>query len=654
MEKFTHSDIYFIWQDQQLTLGNSSFKRVIDWSQGLPKTLSMEQGNGMIAGKNPDFDCRIAGFPAPGNEFIRCNYQVRNSSFALLQKPDGNGAVFTVETFEKERQLSIKVCYIVYPGLPVMAVECEICSAVIPMLYWHERQRTEDYSTNGKRNGDLTFVDALQLEDFRAIRSVEFVMRTDLYDEPVQEHELKTNEDIFGNILIAENNSGKQFFFLQEAPPSMERRGSEPGDFVIDNSRIISLGSGITPDDITPGRLLRSNRIVCGMAQDGDAAALIKKYLQLRQAAASGVYGTITVNPWGCGHFPELVNEQFLKDEISAAGQLNADTYQIDDGYQHGALADMAVHNRKLDRAYWATRQDLLPEGFTPLQKSAKASNIKLSLWFAPSYNQAYCDWQESCDILLEHWQNNEFESFKLDAVVFNSRTAEENFGKLLQTLYTKSNGAITVNLDVTNGTRGGLFKFAEYGLIFLENRYCCHLWPKHPYHPGNTLDNVWNLAKYCRIQNLQIEIPDPDNVNLQCYSSRDLPLPTEYDFAYWAMVPLFASPLLWLAPSQLQPHRAELLAEIMAVQKKYRHCWRDSLIKPVGSRPDGKSITGLYADSGYLLVFREKDAVDTTVLDLGKYSNAEVLYATAPVVLGKNGRITMTKPGSAALLRIQ
>ena len=653
MEKYTHLDIYFYWENNLLTLGNSSFKRVIDWSSGMPKTLLMEHDGKVIAHENSAFDFRLAGFPEPGNAEIRCDYQVKDAAFELLYSPDGNGAKFTVETFEPERELSIKISYIVYPQLPVMAVESEINSAVTPMLYWHERQRSNTYLRPGRTNGSLTIVDSLQLDGFQALKSVEFQMRTDYFDEPVLEHEIKENEDVYGNILLAGNAGNVQFFFLQEAPPSMERRGNEPGDFIVKDSRLGSLGSGILPEDIMPGRTLRTNRVVCGIAGDGDAAELIKKYLRIRQEAASHVYGLITVNPWGCGHFPALVNEGFLKDEIFAAGKVNADTYQIDDGYQHGGLADMAVHNRKLDRQYWSTRKDLLPEGFKPLIATAEKSGVKLSLWFAPSVNQAYMDWEESCDILLEHWKNSGFESFKLDGVIFNTYTAEENFGKLLKKLYADSNGAITVNLDVTNGTRGGLWKFAEYGLIFLENRYCCHRWVTHPYHPGNTLDNVWNLAKYCRIQNLQIEVPDPDNIKEECYTERGLALPTEYDFAYWTMVPMFASPLIWLTPSQLAPARAEVLAKTMAIQKKYRDCWRNALIKPVGSRPDGKSITGLYADSGYLLIFREKNAPESTVLELPEFAAVEVLHATAPVELSSDGKVVMPTPGSAALLRL-
>ena len=166
MEKFTHRDIFFIWENNILTIGNSTFKRTVDWSRGLPETLSFEQNGKVIALENSGFDFRLAGFPEPGNAAIRCNYLVKNTAFELLQQPDGDGAKFTVETWEPSRELSIKISYIVYPGLPVMAVESEIVSGVIPMLYWHERQRSKTYLAPGQNNGALTIADSVNLNGF--------------------------------------------------------------------------------------------------------------------------------------------------------------------------------------------------------------------------------------------------------------------------------------------------------------------------------------------------------------------------------------------------------------------------------------------------------------------------------------------------------
>ncbi len=652
--EYFYKDIFFSWQEDTLTLGNRSFRRVIDFSGGLPKSRSLEFNGTQVAAANDKFDFVLAGFPPETTTRVFCNYTLKGHYTCNLQSPDGDGYVMNVEIFESLRELEITLSYIVYPELPVMAVEASVRSAVTPLMSWHPRQKAEHFHCSDNVHGTLNIVDSVRFNDFKVVKSVEFQLRTDYIDEPVVEHGYDGSE-LYGNILIARNSSGKEFFFLQEAPPSMERRGDEPGDFVVRDNGLWagSLGSGITADDVQPGKLLKLNRLVCGMADDGDASMLIKRYWRTRQQHGGKFSSIITVNPWGCGCFPSLLSEDFLKEEIAAAGRVNADVYQIDDGYQHGGLADMCVHNRKLDKEYWQPRKDLLPEGFKPLLKTAAENNVALSLWFAASCNRNYCDWRESADILLEHFRNGGFTSFKLDAVLFNSYDGEENFGRLLKALHDESNGRISVNLDVTNGTRGGICKFTEYGLLFLENRYCCHSWVRHPYHPENTLDNLWNLAGYCRTQSLQIEIPDPGNINPECYKQKNMALPDEYSLEYWALIPFFASPLLWMTPSRLSEENSAVLAKLMLLHKKYRQYWRDALVKPVGSRPTGASISGFYADSGYLLVFREKNAPESCRLDLPEFSESEILYATTGVVLEKNGVIKFTKPASAALIKI-
>lgn len=655
MEEFAYKDINVVWENNLLTLQNSRLIRKIDFTEGLPRTLQFTIDQIALAGKNPGYDFRLAGFPAPDFKNYRSDYQAQNIFCTPLGQPDGDGRLVTVEIFESIRKLKLEISYIIYPDQPFMAVESVIISGVTPMLYWHPRHGNATFHGMDADLGVNNICDALALQDFTPVKSVELQMRTDYNDEPILEHAIEDNKDIYGNIFLADNARNARFFFLQEAPPSQERRGNEPGDFLLTNDcTVASLGSGITAADITPDRRLKTNRTVCGLAADGDAEKLIKQYLRIRQVLTNSIGNNITVNPWGCGCFPELLNEQFLKDEITAAGAVGADTYQIDDGYEHGLLQDLAVHNRKLDKAFWATNEKLLPEGFHPLISHAQDNNIKLSLWFAPSFNCEYKDWRTSADILLEHFRQENFESFKLDAVIFNSYTAEENFGKLLQTLYNESEGKISVNLDVTNGTRGGLFKFSEYGLVFLENRYCCHTWVTNPYHPENTLDNLWNLAKYCRIQNLQIEVPNPGNCKADVYEKFNMSIPTEYPLAYWAAIPFFASPLLWMAPSQLSEENAAILRKSLDVFRQYRQEWREALISPVGSRPDGKSITGFYADSGFLLVFREAGAPEQAKLDLPEFTGYEVLYNSGDITLAADGTVTMAAAKTFALLRLR
>lgn len=653
--QYHFQDIAVCWDRQQLTLRNRRLRRVIDWSRGLPRTVRLAlDGRKIPLADDGVCDCAVAGFPVPGMDAVRCDYQVADPVAEPLPAEDGDGVRITLRTRETGRGLEVAVSYILYPELPVLAMELAVESAVLPLLYWTPRSG-EEFSKALKQSAPATVVDSLAPVGFAVEKSVEFRMRTDVNDTPVLEHPYCGENGMVGNILIARDDGGRKLFYLQEAPPSQERRTPEPYDFTVSGGRIAALESAFNPGDITPGRRLVGHRLVLGAAGDGDVAHLLRRYLVRRRPASRAIAGAITVNPWGCGHFPELVSEDFLHEEIRAAARLGADFYQIDDGYENGALSDMVVHNQVLDKHFWKINPARLPKGFASLAETAHAAQIGLALWFAPSANREYRDWRDSADILLEFHRKYGIDCFKLDGVQLQSYTAEENFASLLRTLFRESAGRITVNLDVTNGTRGGLFRFAEYGTVFLENRYVCHRWPNHPYHPEHTLRNLWHLAHWCNIQSLQIEIPSPDDCRTEFYRARGLAVPLDYPVEYWCLIAAMASPLLWFAPSRL---RAESAARIGAVTTLLRGCrdrWRDAEILPVGQEPDGSRITGFYAASGDLLVFRELRAPAAAHLELPQFRRSELVYGTAPgASLAPDGTVTLPEGASAALFHLE
>ena len=276
MQKFSYNDISFEWDGSILKLANSRLNRVIDFTRGLPKTLEMSVDQTAAAIANDGFDFHLAGFSAPGHEVFTSNYQVIRIDFAVNEAIDGSGANVQVTVFESVRELKLVFCYYLYDALPVMAVQTQITAQVTPHIYYNPRQKDAEFHSNDSDHGVNTICDSLQLDGFTVQKTVEFQMRTDCHDEPVLEHDYQPDQELYGNILLANNAAGSQFFFLQEAPPSMERRGNEPGDFLVQGKTVSSLGSGITPADITPDRPLETNRTVCGMAVNGDAGKVIK------------------------------------------------------------------------------------------------------------------------------------------------------------------------------------------------------------------------------------------------------------------------------------------------------------------------------------------------------------------------------------------
>ena len=107
------------------------------------------------------------------------------------------------------------------------------------------------------------------------------------------------------------------------------------------------------------------------------------------------------------------------------------------------------------------------------------------------------------------------------------------------------------------------------------------------------------------------------------------------------------------MAPSQVSEENASAIGEVMQMYRQHRQAWKNALISPVGSRPDGAAISGFYADSGYLLVFREANAPAQSQLNLPEYKQSELIYSSGPVELDAQGKVTFAEPCSAALYKL-
>lgn len=642
-DHFAHRDIRIAHGGDTLELAVGGLRRLIDLAQGVPITRSLgHDDDGPLATANAACDFSFAGINLPGGPGVvrfappRCRLHLEPASWR-----DGEHVRLEVTLRERVQGVTFVRAYLLYPGLPVLAVETALCSDVSPNLYWaHRRRLANDLPPEMLES----CADSLTLAaGFAARRSVEFRGRTDYADNPVTVHRLSPEaRQACGNLLFCENDRGG-LFFLQEAPPSSERRDFEEHDFRLpDAHHVRSCCWGIFPSEVVPGRRLWGYRHVIGHYRAGDASAALKRYLATRFPQDLARDTSIMVNPWGVGCFPKLVNERFLLDEIAAAAKLGATHYQIDDGWQQGrALRELTTNNRRLDDRFWRVDPQALPGGFDAIYRQATASGIELALWFAPSYNCEYRDWRRSAALLLDFHRKYGIRLFKLDAIKLRGKLAEANLLRLAERLRAQTDGAIGFNFDTTNGQRPGYFMALEYGTIFLENRYVCHEWGVG-YHPEGTLANLWDLAPYVRTQTLQIEIPDHGAVNHAYYARTQRVAPDRYPPEYWAAIALVANPLLWLAPSRLSPRVRAAYRRILALHRKQRAGLFAGQVEPIGTRPDGHGITGFISHheasgSGYLLLFRERAARRRrAVLELPALRGAgpkrlRLLHASAP-----------------------
>ena len=612
MNEFHYQDCYMRYDGSRLTVGNEKIIREMDLSSGIPRTISLKD--------------------AAGREFASPEKEQPDFSFIGLNCPDFDGIVYEVtevkaEAVEQDRFDSphLLVCVVmrepvqdlvfrrffaVYPGQPAIAVWNTLRTAVMPNFFWS--QRSYEYNWNLDRIPELRMescVDGLRLADsLKPRKTVEFRARTDLHDDLVFEHEIQSGK-MRGNLFYASGEDGSGLFYLQEAPPSQERRDWESYDFRLEGSAVFSCCWGVHPSEIVPDREFVSCRNVLGLyASEKDACTVLKKYLRAR-FRLSEKHCSVTVNPWGCGKFPSLVSEEFLMAELKAAGEAGATHYQIDDSWQEGgSLGEMINRNRHIQPAFWEVSRERLGGSFRKLVECAKEAGVEPSLWVAPSSNAEYRDWRSFCDMLLKYHREYGFNIFKIDGVLIRTSEAERNLETLLRTAREESNGEIFFNLDTTSGQRPGYFRMLEYGNIFLQNRYVCHQWGRG-YHPEKTLRSLWKLSKYMRPQMLQIEIPYIGDINREFYRTKKEGSPDAYPWTYWMAVAMFANPLLWFAPSLTTPEERAELRRMMELHREVRKKLFAGDIYPIGEEPSGKALTGFYSTSGFLIVYREKDS---------------------------------------------
>ena len=138
--------------------------------------------------------------------------------------------------------------YLIYPGFPAISVQNSIALQVQPLAYWTNRGNMNKgrFFTNQRES----VADSISCADgYRPELSVCFRGRTDFTNELVVETPVTDQEYLNGNLLFCSNDGGSGFFFLQEAPPSEERRDLEDYDFRISGNKIDSCCWGIHPSE---------------------------------------------------------------------------------------------------------------------------------------------------------------------------------------------------------------------------------------------------------------------------------------------------------------------------------------------------------------------------------------------------------------------
>ncbi len=433
------------------------------------------------------------------------------------------------------------------------------------------------------------------------VRAIKLIAYTDKNDTLTREDEVHLfrgkTEPLQGDLFILENRArGESIVVISETP-----------DYI--TSKLTVEENSLRLDN-------KGNGVAVGFCRAGEGASLARDFGRHSALPRESVAMS---NTWGDGNGARRVCHDFIIEEINAAAELGLDVVQIDDGWQKGRTNDPAIFDeerfRRFDGDFWELDRERFPQGMEAVAAYAAQKGVSLGLWFAPDPHENYAHLERDVAVLKKAYEEWGVRYFKLD--MFYVRTAEEQrrMTDLLAAIHSFG-GDAAVEMDVTRPHRLNYLYGAEYGSIFVENRYT----KNGNFFPHRTLRNFWSLARYLHAGRLQFELVNPD-LNREQYEEKDILAPAAYPLDYQFATVMLSNPLFWMETQFLSQERKEELRRILPVWKEHRAALKGAEVVPVGDRPNGKSITGFLIrkdqKNRYLLVFREATEASAAVISM-------------------------------------
>ncbi|WP_256009725.1 alpha-galactosidase [Desertivirga xinjiangensis] len=620
---FSQDSYYSRLEKDTLLIGNDLIERKFIWNKGNLITFSLTDkfsGESWLnRGKSSDF---VVSKEAA---------TISNSSFTSKEvKETGIHTAYLETTVSFSMgPLDVKRVFRIYKNSAAIACDTYLKGGIEPApgqddVDLADKKNIESAVENESKQVTAV-LDQIKLDGFHwKTKMVEFYDVSDWNNNLVFESNIipYRKNSYKGNLLFAHNvESDKGIFFLKEAPSSSTQLAYKGFDFTTEFGHFMVTGLGLAKNDIKENEWRKTYGCVIGVYSGSEVNRLIalrsyqknlRKLLPLRDEM-------IMMNTWGDRSQDSKVNEKFSLIEIEKAAKLGITHFQIDDGWQVGKSPNSAVAKGSFKNIwdnpdYWKPDPQKYPNGLHPVVKRGKELGVEVCLWFNPSVQNSYADWEKDVQAIVELYKIYGIRTFKIDGLSIPSKEAEINLRKLFDTVLEKTNDAVVFNLDATAGRRTGYHMFNEYGNIFLENRYTD--WQN--YYPYWTLRNLWQLSKYVPAEKLQIEFLNKWR-NTDKYG-KDPFAPANYSFDYLFATTMAGQPLAWFEGSGL-PQEAFSVGKLIKAYKKIQHDFHMGTILPIGEEPSGRSWTGFQSirsskgDEGYFIFFRENTPHNTSTI---------------------------------------
>lgn len=615
------SSCYAILEGDILCIGNSLIRRTFRWNEGNLMTIAVEDMHtGRVFTSNsgkPDFAFTEVEMPASDGRLD-----------VEMVKSDGiRPAHMLAVVSYKYGSYQVRREWRIYENCPALAVDNFVYGEPTRKPVAVSKKKGENVADhkNIESVADMKqgAKQSLRLDlltiggDHWHARAVEFSDVTDWNNNLVKAVDFIPYRKLGyrGNLLFARDVDGNGLFFLKEAPCTGVQIANDGKDFEIEAGKFLVTGIGAEPADLQSGGWVKLYSTVTGVYGEGELSALqalraYQKKIRIHEAKRDEM---VMMNTWGDRSQDAKVNEKFCIQELEKAARLGITHFQIDDGWQEGkspnsAVAKGSFKNIHENPLYWTPAKDKYPSGLGPVVRKAKELGIELGLWFNPSIQNDFEDWEKDVEAIVKLYREYGIKVFKIDGLSIPNKRAEANLRRFFDGVLEQTGNEVVFNLDATAGRRGGYHMFNDYGNTFLENRYTD--WRN--YYPYWTLRNLWQLSLYVPAERLQVEFLNKWR-NGDKYEGCAF-APQGYDFSYIFATSMAGQPLAWMEASNL-PEEAYDIADLVNSYVKLAPSFHEGTILPIGNEPSGRSWTGFQSvqkGKGFIIVYREDNPKDS------------------------------------------
>ena len=260
----------------------------------------------------------------------------------------------------------------------------------------------------------------------------------------------------------------KGFFILKEAPCSFVQNNYPGYDFqaeLITNSgrvNVKSVSLGIGGNDLLKDEWVKCYGYVSGIygkSETGRLLALrsyqknIRRNIPARDEMIMGC-------TWGDRNRDKKISEKFIEEELLKAKKMGITHYVIDDGWQQVLSMNSSSRSGRLWDKWtlkdWQPHKERFPNGFPSIISLADSLEIEMGLWFHPSNENDYGNWEQDADILISLHKQFGFKYFKIDGVKLPSKKAEINLLRFVEKVLVETGYAIVFSFDATADNRFG------------------------------------------------------------------------------------------------------------------------------------------------------------------------------------------------------